>query len=65
MQGANGTYRQIIQFMRVGNDWKQAYAVETVAVNGALNLIGQLFDEGFPPHGEVVLQHRAGVRQLP
>ena len=22
MQGANGTYRQVIQFMRVGTEWK-------------------------------------------
>jgi hypothetical protein len=65
MQGANGTYRQVIQFRRVGNEWKQAYIVQQVLADDTFKPIGQFFDEGFPTDGDVIIRTKADYPLLP
>ena len=64
LQGANGTYRQIIQLRRVGNEWKQGYVVQRVLVDDKFEPVGQFFDEGFPENGESIVRPAPGFHNL-
>jgi hypothetical protein len=48
VSGANGTYRQILQLVKVGEEWKQAYKVQAVVGDKKYLPIGEYFDQGFP-----------------
>lgn len=48
ISGANGTYRQILQLVKVGQEWKQAYLVQAVLGKRQYSPVGKFFDEGFP-----------------
>lgn len=65
LQGANGTYRQIIQLRRVGNEWKQGYVVQRVLVDDRFEPVGQFFDEGFPMGGDMIICPGADFPRLP
>jgi hypothetical protein len=48
LSGGNGTFRQLIQFVKVGPEWKQAYKIDEVLEDDTLRPIGAFFDTGFP-----------------
>lgn len=64
LQGANGTYRQVIQFRKVSDGWKQGYIVERVRTDDTREPIGQFFDEAFPADGDSIVRPAKGFPQL-
>lgn len=57
--------RQLIQFVRVGGNWRQAYIVEKVLSDGETKPLGQYIDPEFPASGpNIVLTKRADFPQL-
>ncbi|HEV7607056.1 MAG TPA: hypothetical protein VGO61_06955 [Steroidobacteraceae bacterium] len=51
--GAGGTFRELIELVKVKGAWKQAYRLEEVPFNEPMEPVGEYFDEGFPTDGSV------------
>lgn len=64
LAGANATYRQVIQLVRVGDTWRQAYSIDKVAARDTYEPIGQHLDEGFPNQGELIVRADARFPRL-
>lgn len=56
ISGANGTIRQVFQFIKVGDTWRQAYKVQRVAGTKKYKPLGEYFDKEFPVEGLVMLR---------
>ncbi len=62
ISGLSFTLRQVVQFVKINDEWKLGYIVERVNEpdSGAprFELLHQYFDEGFPTTGDVIVKPR-------
>jgi hypothetical protein len=62
--GANGAYRQTVQFLKDGAIWRQAYRIERWKEGTIWVPVGQYFDPGFPTTGDLLVRASASFPNL-